>query len=142
MDRCGNRAILIHFGWMSDFKNLLVWQKAHALGIHTYRVAKGIRHSGDIAMRSQLVRAAMSIPTNIVEGRRQPSDKEFARFLRIALNSAFELEYHLLAARDMEAIGKKDAAALLEQLIEVRRMLHGLLNRLGNVPNSNKPLSA
>ncbi|HJQ54321.1 MAG TPA: four helix bundle protein [Gemmatimonadaceae bacterium] len=127
---------------MSDFKNLLVWQKAHALGIHTYRVAKGIRRAADVATRSQLVRAAMSIPTNIVEGRRQSTDKEFARFLRIALNSAFELEYHLLAARDMELISKDQAATLLEQLIEVRRMLHGLLDRLGNDAIPNKPLSA
>ena len=127
---------------MSDFKNLLVWQKAHALGIHTYRVAKGIRRATDVAMRSQLVRAAMSIPTNIVEGRRQSTDKEVARFLRIALNSAFELEYHLLAARDMELISKEEAITLLEQLIEVRRMLHGLLDRLVNDAIPTKPLSA
>ena len=127
---------------MSDFKNLLVWQKAHALGIHVYRVSKGIRRARDVAARSQLVRAAMSIPTNIVEGRRQSNDKEFARFLRIALNSAFELEYHLLAARDMELISKAEAVTLLEQLIEVRRMLHGLLNRLGKDAIPDKSLSA
>lgn len=79
---------------------------------------------------------------NIVEGRRQSTDKEFARFLRIALNSAFELEYHLLAARDMELISKEEAITLLEQLIEVRRMLHGLLDRLVNDAIPTKPLSA
>ena len=46
----------------------------------------------------------MSIPANIVEGRRQKTDKEFARFLRIAVNSAYELEYHVIVARDIGAI--------------------------------------
>ena len=82
-------------------------------------------------LRAQIIRAAMSIPANIVEGRRQESEKEFARFLRIALNSGCELEYHLIVARDVEAISDSDSAALLREVIEVRRMLHGLLNKIG-----------
>jgi four helix bundle protein len=84
---------------VADFKKLLVWEKAHALMLAVHHLAKSIRRSYDIALRSQMNRAALSIPTNIVEGRRQASDAEFARFLRIALNSGFELEYHLIAAR-------------------------------------------
>jgi four helix bundle protein len=117
---------------VSDFKKLLVWQKAHALALHTHRVATRIRRSQNVALRAQLVRAAMSIPANIVEGRRQQSEKEFARFLRIALNSGWELEYHLVMARDIEEISESDADALLRELIEVRRMLYGLLNKLGD----------
>jgi hypothetical protein len=60
---------------VSDFKKLLVWQKAHALALHAHRVAMGIRRSHDLALRSQIIRAAMSIPANIVEGRRQESEK-------------------------------------------------------------------
>ena len=74
----------------------------------------------------------MSIAANIVEGRRQQGEKEFARFLRIALNSGWELEYHLIMARDIEEISESDADALLRELIEVRRMLYGLLNKLGD----------
>ena len=73
----------------------------------------------------------MSIPANIVEGRRQNSEKEFARFLRIALNSGCELEYHLIVARDIRAMAETDAEALLREVIEVRKMIHGLLNKLG-----------
>ena len=73
----------------------------------------------------------MSIPANIVEGRRQQSEKDFARFLRYALNSAFELEYHLIVARDVAAISDTDSTALQDEAIEVRRMLYGLLRRLG-----------
>ncbi len=77
-----------------------------------------------------MIRAAMSMPANIAEGRRQESEKEFARFLRIALNSGCELEYHLIVGRDLEAIPENEAAALLAECIEVRKMLHGLLRKL------------
>ncbi|MFL5502212.1 MAG: four helix bundle protein [Gemmatimonadaceae bacterium] len=119
---------------MADFKKLLVWQKAHALAMSTYRMAKGIRRTRDIPWRAQTIRAALSIPTNIVEGRRQITDKEFARFLRIALNSACELEYHLMVGRDIGVIKEKEAEAHLRDVIEVRRMLHGLLNKLAGRP--------
>jgi four helix bundle protein len=117
---------------VADFKKLQVWQKAHALAIDAHRVATGIRRSQDLSLRSQIIRAAMSIPANIVEGRRQESEKEFARFLRIALNSGCELEYHLIVARDIRAISESDADRLLNQVIEVRRMIHGLLRKLGH----------
>jgi four helix bundle protein len=116
---------------VADFKKLQVWQKAHALALDAHRVATGIRRSQDLSLRSQIIRAAMSIPANIVEGRRQESEKEFARFLRIALNSGCELEYHLIVARDIRAISESDADRLLNQVIEVRRMIHGLLRKLG-----------
>lgn len=119
---------------MGDFKKLVVWQKAHALAIHTHRVAEGIRRSHLNALRSQLVRAALSIPTNIVEGRRQESQREFARFLRYGLNSGFELEYHVIVARDIGAISDSDAASLLNEVIEVRRMLYGLILRVTAPP--------
>ena len=115
---------------MADFKKLHVWEKAHALMVAIHHLAKTIRRSYDVALRSQMNRAALSIPTNIVEGRRQVSDAEFARFLRIALNSGFELEYHLIAARDIGAISEPDSDALISQVIEVRKMLHGLIRRL------------
>ncbi len=100
----------------------------------------GIRRSHDLALRSQIIRAAMSIPANIVEGRRQETDKEFARFLRIALNSGCELEYHVIVGRDLGIISEADSAALLRECIEVRRMLHGLLNKIStNPPRSEEP---
>ncbi|HEV7388920.1 MAG TPA: four helix bundle protein [Gemmatimonadaceae bacterium] len=119
---------------MADFKKLLVWQKAHALAMNTYRMAKRIRRAQDIALRAQTIRAALSIPTNIVEGRRQLTDKEFARFLRIALNSACELEYHLMVGRDIGVITEAESHDRLQDVVEVRRMLHGLLNKLSAPP--------
>lgn len=72
----------------------------------------------------------MSIPTNIVEGREQDTEAGFARYLKIALASAAELDYHLIAAGDMKPISRSDYMSLSSQVAEVRRMLHGLLKRL------------
>jgi len=94
-----------------------------------------MRRPRDLALRSQINRAAMSIPANIVEGRRQESEKEFARFLRIALNSGCELEYHVIVARDIEAMTESDSDSLLSELVEVRKMIHGLRRRLGGQPS-------
>jgi four helix bundle protein len=77
-----------------------------------------------------MVRAAMSIPTNIVEGSGQGSRREFGRYLRYAANSATELEYHLVIARDIRAISLNDYVTLVSQTVEVRKMLRGLLNRV------------
>ncbi|MEP6551291.1 MAG: four helix bundle protein [Gemmatimonadales bacterium] len=117
---------------MGDFKKLVVWQKAHAMTLHAHRLAIGIRPAFYAPVRSQLVRAAMSIPANIVEGARQESNRDFARFIRYAINSACELEYHVMLARDMGVIPDKDGSSLLSELIEVRRMLHGLLIAVRN----------
>ncbi|MDQ6718235.1 MAG: four helix bundle protein [Gemmatimonadota bacterium] len=98
--------------------------------MHTHRVSASMRRKRDSALSSQIVRAAFSIPANIVEGRRQESEKEFARFLRIALNSAVELEYHLILARDIQAMSESASDELVHELIEVRRMIQGLLKKL------------
>jgi four helix bundle protein len=81
---------------VSDFKRLQVWRKAHALALNVHRVAARIRGAHNASLRSQLLRAAMSVPTNIVEGTGQRSGKEFGRFLDIAIKSASEVEYHLI----------------------------------------------
>lgn len=115
---------------MGDFAKLHVWRKAHALAINVHSVAVRIRGSNYSSLRSQMIRAAMSIPANIVEGRGQSSERNFARFLGFALNSSSELEYHLVVARDIRAITLNDFRSLTDQLIEVRKMLRGLLNRI------------
>ncbi len=92
---------------MADFKNLKVWQKSYALALEIRKAASGIRPNENTGLKSQLIRAADSIPANIVEGRNQESQKQFARYLRISLNSAAELEFHLLMARDLGLISSK-----------------------------------
>ena len=80
----------------------------------------------------------MSVPANIVEGRGHKTDREFARFLRIALASATELEYHLILGNDIGAIEQQDFQSLLDEVVDTKKMLTGLLNRL----DPEKPPSA
>jgi four helix bundle protein len=115
---------------VTDFKKLKVWQKAHVLAMDVHRIAGQIRGAKHASLRSQMTRAAMSVPTNIVEGCGQQSTREYSRFLRIALNSTTELEYHLVAARDLAAVRGSDPLTLITQVIEVRKMLYGLLRYL------------
>ncbi len=115
---------------MGDFKKLQVWRKAHALSLNTYRIARRIRGAEHVSLRSQIVRAAISIPTNIVEGNGYKSRRDFIRFLGYSVNSATELEYHLIFAHDIEVISKSEFRSLVDQLTEVRKMIHGLLNYL------------
>ena len=121
---------------MSDFKKLKVWRKAHALALDVYRVATGIRGSDNAALRNQMIRAGMSIPTNLVEGTGQKSGKEFARFIGFALNSASELEYHLIVVRGLRLIEASVFESLTSRTIEVRKMLHGLQNAVLKLPRT------
>ena len=115
---------------MTDFKKLKVRQKAHLMAMDVHRVAGQIRGAKHASLRSQMIRSAQSVPTNIVEGCNQRSAREYSRFLRIALNSTTELEYHLLAARDLGAVPASSSLTLITQVIEVRKMLYGLLHYL------------
>lgn len=115
---------------MGDFRKLRVWRKAHALAINAHRVANRIRGQQYATFRNQIIRSAMSVPTNIVEGRSQKSEAVFVRFLRISIASITELEYHLLAARDMGAISQGDYFSLMSELEEVRMMLYGLVRQI------------
>ena len=115
---------------MSDFKNLKIWRKAHALALNVHRAALKIKGAQFVSLRGQLTRAAFSIPTNVVEGNGQESPQQFARFVRFSLNSSSELEYHLMAARDVEVMTATDFKSLTAQTIEVRKMLYGLLRHL------------
>jgi len=125
---------------VSDFKKLHVWQRAHALSLTVDRVSREIREPRYASLRSQIFRAAASIPANIAEGRRQESEKEFARYLRYALNSTSELEYHTILARDTKTIPEDACISLLDQTITVRKMLYALLKRLASDGSNRKAL--
>ena len=123
---------------MQDFRNLRVWQKSHKVTLAVYaesaKLPKGIGWS----LQSQLVRAAVSVPANIAEGCGRAGDREFRRFLRHSLGSACELEYHLLLARDLGFLSKGAFDALSPRVVEVKRMLTGLIRRLVT-EESHKP---
>ena len=115
---------------MSDFRKLKVWRKAFSLALTTHQLAQDVRGAAYLSLRSQLIRAAMSIPANIAEGREQKTERGFANFLRHAFASAAELENHYLIARGIEVIPQLACDSAIRQTVEVKKMLHGLINKL------------
>ena len=69
----------------------------------------------------------MSVPTNIIEGNAHESPRERARYFRYALASASETEGHIQLGRDLQMISESDFKGLVAQVVDVRKMLHGLL---------------
>ena len=112
---------------MSDFRKLRVWQAAQALVIDAYRVTRGMRGPQSANIADQLNRAAMSVPTNIIEGNAHESPRERLRYFRYALASVSETEGHVQLGRDLEMISESDFERLVAQVVDVRKMLHGLL---------------
>jgi len=108
---------------MQDFKKLTVWQKAHNLTLAVYKITAGFPKDELYGLISQIRRACSSIPANIVEGCGREGNVEFGRFLQIAMGSAYELEYHLILARDLNYLNAKDHENLNSQLSEIRKML-------------------
>jgi four helix bundle protein len=78
----------------------------------------------------QVRRAAPSIPANSAEGCSRSSNQDFARFLQIAIAPPSEVEDHLQFASNVALLPPNNAAALLKQVVEIRRMFYGLLKRV------------
>ena len=115
---------------MADFRKLRVWQVAQQIAVDAHRITAQMSGVRSATLRDQLTRAAMSVPTNIVEGSAHDSPREFARFLQYALASVSELEGHAQLARDLELISEKDFTAFLGRIVDARMMLYGLLKRV------------
>ena len=115
---------------MQDFRNLEVWQRAHRLTLALYRVTKTFPKDELYGLTSQIRRAACSVCANMAEGCGRRGDKEFGRFLYITLGSASELEYHLLLSADLGYLDRRAYVRLNREVVEVKRMISGLLMRL------------
>jgi four helix bundle protein len=109
---------------MQDFRNLKVWQKAHALTLAVYRRTKSFPSDERFGLTSQLRRSCASISANIAEGCARGGDIDFARFVTVAAASASETDYHLLLASDLQYLNGSDYQQLFQQVSEVRRMLN------------------
>jgi four helix bundle protein len=115
---------------MQDFRKLEVWKKAHELVLETYRCTGSIAERRFPGLSSQLRRAASAVPANIAEGCGHGSQKEFARFLQIAVASSHELHYHLMLCRDLEILPLAAFARLEARTEQVKKMLGGLLAKV------------
>ncbi len=115
---------------MQDFRELVVWQKAHALTLAVYGATQGFPPDERFGLTSQLRRAAASMPSNLAEGRCRATDKDFARFVGIALGSAAEVDYFLLLARDLRMLDAETYNTLNGHVDEVKKMLSASHTRL------------
>jgi len=115
---------------MKDFRQLMVWEKAHQLALTVYKATAKFPKEELYGLTSQIRRASMSIPTNIAEGCGRNTDAEFARFLQIAMGSASETEYELILARDLEFLANDNYESLHNEVEEVKRMLASLLKTI------------
>lgn len=105
----------------NSFKDLLVWQRSVELAKAIYQLAAALPKHEAYGLASQLRRAAVSIPSNIAEGSKRGSRKDFRHFLLIASGSAAELETQLIIAHDVYP--QNGWQPVVEDLNTVQRML-------------------
>jgi four helix bundle protein len=103
------------------FEDLIVWQKAHALVLSVYKASASFPPHEQYCLRSQLRRAAISVPANIAEGYAKQSKADKARFYNIAQGSLEEVRYYLILSGDLGYM--KDHSSLFNSLLEVSRLL-------------------
>ena len=112
----------------SDFRQLLVWQKAMDMVTQLYNATRTFPKEEMYGLTSQLRRSAVSIPSNIAEGQARSTKGEFIQFLGFAKGSLAELETQILIAQNLAYLA--DANVLLESASEVGRLFNGLINSL------------
>ena len=111
---------------MKAFRRLEVWKKAHHLVLLVYEETLSFPKDERYGLTGQIRRACASIPTNIAEGCGRTGDRELSRFLRISMGSASELEY----LRDLRLLSDAAYGALAENLVEIKQMLAGLIQKV------------
>jgi four helix bundle protein len=94
------------------------------------KISKSFPSDYKFSLSSQIVRSAVSIPSNISEGSARTSDKEFSRFLDIAQGSAYELETQLVLAESIDIIEQNKLQLLLKELNDLQRMINGFKKTL------------
>lgn len=108
---------------MKTFRELLIWQKAMALVTKCYQITKLFPKDEQFALISQIRRCSVSIPSNIAEGFGRNSNKDYHRFLNIAMGSLFEFQTQIEIAYNLEYISEEDFKTIYEDSREVERML-------------------
>ena len=115
---------------MKDFRSLKVWEKGHSLTLSIYEISKEFPKEELYGVSAQLRRAMVSIPTNLAEGCGRGSDKDFRRFVQIAMGSASETEYLLFLCKDLKYIADEKFNQLLTEIQEIKKMLSSLISKL------------
>lgn len=112
---------------VGSHKNLDVWKKSMDLVTQIYSLTKKFPKEELYGLSSQMRRAAISIPSNIAEGRSKRTTRDYVRFVNIAYGSASELETQLIIARNLGFATEAQLDAVIDELMEIGKMLYGLV---------------
>lgn len=112
------------------YRKLNVWQKADEFAFEIYKATKRFPKEELYGLTSQIRRAALSIPTNIVEGYARKGDKELARFIGIAIGSMAETEYLLDFSKKLGYLKEHDYTEIEKLRNEVGKLLWGFYKKV------------
>lgn len=117
---------------VNDFTDLVTWQKAHKLVLQIYKITIKFPAYEKLALSNQMQRSAVSITSNIAEGFARRSKKEKTQFYYMSLASLSELRNQLIICRDLKYIDPKTFMDLEGQMIEIRKLINGLIKSSAN----------
>ena len=115
---------------MRDHTKLRAFELADELVVLIYRVTAGFPKEEIYGLISQIRRAAISVPSNIVEGCARDSQADYLRFLNIAFGSLRELHYQLDLSRRLGFLSNEDLSLIEPKVIETEKVLNGLIRSL------------
>jgi four helix bundle protein len=114
----------------ASFKDLRVWQEAMKFTVEVYRVTAKFPKHELYGLSQQLRRAAVSVPSNIAEGKGHRSDREFGHFLLHARGSLLEVQTQVMIAQELQYLESEDAKRLLASSDSIARSLNSLINSI------------
>mgnify|MGYP000968260718 FL=1 len=123
---------------MRDFRKYEAWQLSHKLVLEIYLLTKDFPVEEKFGLTSQIRRSSSSIPTNFAEGSSKISEKDFTRFIDIALGSATEVDYQLELSKDLKYISEEKYLTLNNKIISIKKMLFALRQKILIDINNNK----
>ncbi len=107
---------------MHRYKDLEIWKLSRKFCISIYEITSTFPESEKFGLVSQLRRASVSVPSNISEGCSRKSNKDFSRFLEIAIGSCYEIETQILIASDLAFIDEESSIVILNYLNKIIQM--------------------
>ncbi len=117
---------------MRNFRKLKIWEQGIVIVKEIYKIAQKLPSDEKFGLKSQITRAAVSIPSNIAEGSSRNSEVEFKRFLEIATGSLFEVETQLIIIQELELIESEELKVIFELIEKEGKMMNGLINKIKN----------
>ncbi|NLT69582.1 MAG: four helix bundle protein [Verrucomicrobiaceae bacterium] len=115
---------------MRDHTKLTAFLKADELALEVYRITRSFPQEEMYALKSQIRRAAVSVPSNIVEGCSREGEKEFVRFLDIAFGSLRELSYQVSLSNRLGYLSPTDYQSIAPLLTETEKVLGSLIRKI------------